>query len=96
MSLLDLRSLGDLLCEGKRCSAIQKTRPDPYSSANGILMPMPEDIEIFKVVPIDEYTIFLPGAAARFLPRNKELLLRHRFSFHFLARIYSLLEPRIE
>jgi hypothetical protein len=58
-------------------------------------MPMPEDIEIFEVVPSHKYTIFLPGAAARFLSRNKELLLCHRFSFHFLARIHSLLEPRI-
>jgi len=69
----------------------KRAGPDPYYSANSILMPMPEDIEIFKVVPIDEYSIFLPGAAARFLPRNRELLLRHRFSFRFLAHIYSLL-----
>jgi hypothetical protein len=59
-------------------------------------MSMAEDIKISKVAPIDKYTIFLPGAAVRFLSRNKELLLCHRFSFHFLAHIHSFLEHRIE
>ena len=59
-------------------------------------MSMAEDIKISKVVPIDEYAIILPGAAVRFLSRNKELLLCHRFSFHFLAHIHSFLEHRIE
>ena len=33
---------------------------EPYSSANGQPMPMPEDIQIFKVVPIHSVSLFEP------------------------------------